>query len=304
MKKIISLLMVVFLLSATILPGTTKAATNIPVENSNNVENIEINILEVAENISTLEIINEEGRFISTINHEDQSFTMTNENGETTYHEVEDYVEDVTPEEEARFYEKIEANKFEGVSDPSILIDSPDTSTPSISTFNYNSRDTFYGDITVALGMSNASWSHVATYSRGGESVQVIKGVQDEAETTLKKLTFEAGKQVASIAVAFIAFATSNGKNYQARLQKLIEKVADVSLGLLLTDQTIFFQGRKVTTGRAFNIVGEGISLTTKKYEFYHLIQTNTNSGTDVYSSGGYAFFYNDYSNVYGIIKM
>lgn len=300
-KKVIVLSMSALLIFSSVSPAlaTTEYKNNTSEQLYTNLSptgNVDIKILKSNNQGVTYKLsINNKTAVIDS-NFDQQTFTITDENNNTEEYKVSDFAQEPTKEEILQYSEVHQP--IEGVTDPNLLFKNPQIkpigNAPDISILNYDSRDTYLGDITTALEMKNATWTNPNTYTIGGFKVQVVKGVERTVSKTLKKFTFEGGTTLVSIAAAFLTYARAGT---QAAMLGLVKEVLEVGLDYISGKKTLFFEGIKETVGRGFNIVGRGFTLKTKTYTFYNKVTEGSNSARKAYSSGGLAYFFNDYSN-------
>lgn len=287
MKKILIGLTVTSLLTSMVLSPSVSGASEI-VSYQDDL-GFEMKILENS-NEGVKYDLTIEGQTVEVYSDfEKQTFTIT-ENNETVEYNVDDFASTPTAEEVEEF------NKLWGPSETQEFLgdyQSQDIEADLYS-LNYDSNRKYYGPYTEILGMHSAKWTYPNTYTIGGFNIQVIRGVQTNETVALKKFTVESGTEVVKLAAMFITYARTGNA---VQMANLIKEVLEIVGEIITGKREVYFRGVKETVGRAFNVVNRGIVLKTKSYNIYHQLTYNNKSGRKVQSSGGYAYFFNDFSN-------
>lgn len=169
-----------------------------------------------------------------------------------------------------------------------------------INTFNYNSsRQYIQGDIKKAIGLnsSSATFNFTGSYNKGaaGMKVNAYKGSQWQTSKALKKFNFTKGMALGVVVAGILAFIP--GVNAKTMTSFLISAGVGIINGHLGDHLTLFVGTQKEDVARAYH-VGKGFTTKTKSY--YHYVYGNkSNSSTkrQAYSSGGAAWFYNNWSD-------
>lgn len=295
-SKAIMLLLVCLLLSFTITSSIKPVSAS---SNSNNsfklaVDGGTINIDVLSQNINstvmeyTTSLNGEIEKEIATIDYMKQKFTISDEDGNKETYFINDFIADLTDEDIEYVNENMPEDTVEG---EIVNLNSFKTKIPSLKEnkdnlimplANENTRSTFYPDIATATGISNGTWSKIASHSVSGKTIDVIQGVQWTDTTTLKKLQFTKGLALTIIVTTIVAL--SGGITTAAVLAALAGIGIDVSLAYLGSDVTIFAKVRQQDVGKGFYVQHEGFPTYTKKYyQYIYVLGENNKSKQELY---------------------
>ncbi len=302
MMKKTSLFLSSLLLSFTILSsiGPANAATNF--ESSQNtinlvIDNEPVSVKLLSETKSSLSVeINAEGMTdIAEIDYINKSFTILDEDGNKTIYNAEDFISELT-EEDTKHVEKYSI-KEEPIEGEEINFNNLNYSIEgnSIMPLNSNSSRNYYGDIQQATGVYG-TWYKNSTNIVSGKTIDTMRGVVWSDTKTVKKMEFTKGTAFAVVTAAVLAFW--KGFTYGSVLAALGGVGIALVQGYLGTDLTIFVKAEQVDIGRGFYVQHEGFPTVTKSYSLYvNILGPNNQTVREEYKSGGFAFFYNDWSD-------
>ena len=303
MKKILSCLLTILLFTTTIFCSTNSTYAIESVDEINvmyNNENYRIKTLLQNEKMIQFEINNGSTVEKIEVDYSTKNFTITDSNGEQKQYNANDFIiNDSQSKKEIAFYEKMHitsANETE----EELISQRLQLESDEINTFNFNSsRQYIQGDIMKAIGLnsSSATFKFIGSYNKGpaGMKVNVYKGSQWENSYALKKFNFTKGTALGILTSAILAFIP--GVSVGAMNNFLISAGVGIINGHLGDNVTLFVGAKKEDVARAFH-VGKGFTTKTKSY--YKYVYGNKSNGTaknQVYSSGGAAWFYNNWSD-------
>ncbi|MFD1928809.1 hypothetical protein ACFSFY_12275 [Sporosarcina siberiensis] len=306
MKKIFSCLLAILLLSTTFLhsakPTYAFESTNDEVIISFNNDNYLVKTLSQSDTAIKFEIIKDSIVEELEVDYTSGNFTITDSSGLIQSYNANDFiVDDSQAKKEIALYERMHViSTEEDEANNELISQELESESADMGVLNINSsRSYITGDIRKAVGLDSpsATWNYQGAYNRGANgAVKVLayQGSQWKTTKALKKFQFTKGVAFSIVIGAVIAFIP--GLNISTVSSFLLSVGASVVSGYLGDNLTLFVGVRKQDVGRAY-FVKNGFTTKTKSY--YNYVYGNRSNGTPqkkLYSSGGYAYFYNNWS--------